>query len=173
MKDLIKKYREQKIFSNLNIILVSLVLAFWVNFLILDESNLGQKLKVSVINSQSTNIKSDIYIERLEESLYIIANKDINNLSTLSLSLIYNPENTSLIDLKSKFWDIANLTNTPWVSSIILTTSKATKITKWSKLIQFNINKKEAIVENINIVNANFKDINNEHYLLSTSWITY
>lgn len=173
MQDFIKKYREHKLFSNLNIVLASLVLAFWVNFLILDWTNLWQSLKVSIVNTNVIENKSDISIEKFNEKLYIISNKEINEINNLSLSIIYNPENITLSKLKSSFWDVVNLTNTTWISSIILTADKWTIVKKWDKLIQININKKEEKAENINIINANFKDINNEHYLLSTSWITF
>lgn len=173
MKDIIKEYRNYKLFSNLNIVLASIVLAIWINFLLIDWTNIGKSLKASVLNTKITENKSDIYIEKVEKEFYIISNKDINQVTNLSFSLAYNPDNTKILSINSSFWDIVNLSNTPWISSIILTTENNVDIKKWDKLIKFDIEKDEEIAENINILNANFKDINEEQFLLSTSWITF
>lgn len=173
MKDIIKKYQNQKLFSNLNIILTSLVLAFWINYFLVDWTDIGKNLKTSVLNSKTIENKSDLSIEKNENEFFIISNNDINQISNLSLSLAYNPENISITDMNSSFWDIINLSNTPWFSSIILTTEKVIDIKRWDKLIKLNVEKKEETTENINVLNANFKDINEEQFLLSTSWITF
>jgi len=173
MKNILKKYHKHKLITNLNIILLSLMLAFWINFLIFDWSNLSKNLKASIIDSNINNIKSDISIEKYNDKLYLISNKSINNLSDLSLTLIYNPKNTIIKDVSSNIWNIVNLSNTPWISSLILTSDKPSIIEIWDKIVEISIFKQNNTPENLNIVNANFKDINNEHFLLSTSWITF
>lgn len=173
MQDILKKYRKNKILSNLNIVLASLVLAFWINFILIDWTNVGQNIKSSVLNSEIQNNKSDISIEKLNDNIYVTANKNISKVESLSFSLTYNPDNIIITDIKSEFWDIVNLANTKWINSIILTSLKETDIKIWDKLSIINITKKDNKSENINIINANFKDINSEHYSLSTSWITF
>lgn len=173
MKDIISKYKKNKLLTNVNIILTSLVLAFWINFVLIDWTDLGQNLKTSVLNSQTQEAKSDISIENIENELFIISNKNINNLESLSLSLVYNPENINISEINSNYWDIINLSNIEWINSLILTSEKEINIKSWDKLIKISLNKKEEKSENINILNANFKDNTWEHFLLSTSWITF
>jgi hypothetical protein len=75
--------------------------------------------------------------------------------------------------MNSSIWDITNLSNTPWMSLLLLTNKSLIDIKKWDKLIKLNIEKKNISAENINILNANFKDWNEQQFLLSTSWITF
>lgn len=173
MKDIIKKYQNHKLFTNINIILASLVLAFWINFILIDWTDIWEYLKVSILNTQIIENKSDLYIEKQGNDFFVVSNKTINQVSNLSLSLAYNPENITIWDVSSSFWDVINLSNTDWISSIIFTADENTNINPWDKLIKLNIVKKEEKTENINILNANFKDINDQQFLLSTSWITF
>ena len=169
-KNIINKY---KLFSNLNIILASLVLAIWINIFLVDWTNVGQNLKTSVLNSQTQEQLSDISVENENWDLYIVSNKNINSLSTLSLSLTYDNENIIIWEVNSNIWDVINLTNTPWISSVILTSEAISDIKKWDRLVKIKINKIIKKSENLNIINANFKDINGEQFLLSTSGITF
>lgn len=173
MNKIIKKHHKNKLFSNVNIVLASLVLAIWLNIFLVDWTSVGQSLKTSVLNSQTTEKLSDLSIEKEEWDLYIVANKNIKSVSTLALSLTYNPENVVIWEVNSNLWDVVNLTNTPWISSIILTSEAISDIKNWDRLIKIIINKSENKSENLNIINANFKDINNEQFLLSTSGITF
>lgn len=173
MKDIVKKYQNHKLFSNLNIVLASLVLAFWLNYILINWTDIGKYLNASVLNSQIIENKSDLFIEKIENDFFIISNKNINQVNNLSLSLAYNPENISILDINSSFWDVINLSNTDWISSIIFTAENVVDIKRWDKLIKLNIEKKELKSENINILNANFKDKDEQQFLLSTSWITF
>lgn len=173
MKDIMKKYKKQKIMTNVNVVLASFVLALWFNFMFFWSSNISQYLTANVLGTEIKEVKSDITIEKIENEYYIVTNKNINLISTLSLSLIYNPENVWLWNIESNFWDIINLSNTEWISSIILTTNSETNAIVWDKIIKIKLNKTQNIWENINIINANFTDINKEQYLLTTSWITF
>lgn len=173
MTDIMKKYKKQKFMTNINIVLASFVLALWVNFMFFGSSNLSQYLTTNVLGTEIKEVKSDISIEKFENEYYIVTNKNINLINSLSLSLIYNPENVSVTKIESSFWDIINLSNTPWISSIILTTNWKTSAFVWDKIIKLELNKNQQISENINIVNANFTDINKDHFLLTTSWITF
>ena len=173
MKDIIKKYNKHKLFSNVNIVLASLVLAIWRNIFLVDWTNVWQSIKTSVLNSKTAEKKSDLSIENVDWYLYVVANKNVSSVSTLSLSLTYNPENVVVWEVSSNLWDIVNLTNTPWISSIILTSEAISDINIWDKLIKIVVNKSENKSENLNIINANFKDTNDEQFLLSTSGITF
>lgn len=172
MQDIINKYKKHKIVNNVNIILASLVIAFWINFMIYD-TNIWESLKTSVLNSEINEAKSDISITKQWEFLFLVTNKQTNNVKNLSLSLTYNPENIEISEIKSDLWDVVNLSNTPWISSIILSSDKELNLNPWDKIIKISATKKEEKSENLNIINANFKDSNDEIFLLSTSWITF
>jgi len=173
MKDFIKKYQNYKLFTNINIILASLVLAIWINFLLIDWTNIGQSLKTSVLDSQVGNKLADIYLQKTNNDIFLIANRNIKDINTLSLSLNYNPENLTITEMNSELWQIAKLWNTPWINSIIVSTKAPKDIKKGDTIIKIIYTKKLQISENINLVNANFSDVNNEQYLLSTSGITF
>jgi len=173
MQDILKKYKKKKFHSNITIILTSLVLAIWINFLLVDGTNLWQNLKASVLNSEIQNNKSDLSIENINNNLYLIANKNINQIETLSFSLSYNPQNIEINSIDSEYWDIVNLSNTPGINSIILTSDNLINIKKWDKLTLIKVSKIKNVAENLNIINANFKDNWLDRYELSTSWITF
>ena len=173
MKDFIKKYQNHKMFTNINIVLASLILAIWVNFLLIDWTNISQNLKASVLNSQVWNELADIYLKNINWEIFLISNKNINNINSLSLSITYNPENTTVSEISSDFGEVLNLWNTPWMNSIILNAKSWKNIISWDKILKMSISKKNQNSENINILNANFSDTKKEQYLLSTSWITF
>lgn len=174
MKDFVKKYQKNKLFSNVNIVLASLVLAFWINVFVINWTDIGSKLKTSVLNSTETKeIKSNIYIQKIENEYFVISDKSINDARSLSLSFTYNPENVEISSFDSSYWDVTNLSSTPWISSLIITWENNISLWKWDKLLKIDIIKKEDKSENLNILNANFIDTSNDHYELSTSWITF
>ncbi len=173
MKDFIKKYQNHKLMTNVNIVIASLVLAVLINVFVVDWTNIGQSLKTSVLNSKVGVEKADIYLQKIDNELFLVANKNMANLDNLSLSIIYNPENVTITDIRSELWQIANLSNDKWISSIILSTDKVKNISRWEKVLKIVTNKKEEKSENINIVNANFTDNNKWQFLLSTSGITF
>ena len=83
MKDIIKKYHKHKLFTNLNIVLVSLVMAIWINFFLVDWTQIWQNLKASVLNTQVNENLSDISIENIDNSLYIVANRNMSKINNL------------------------------------------------------------------------------------------
>lgn len=173
MKDFIKKYQNHKLMTNVNIVLASLVLAVLINVFVVDWTDIGKSLKTSVLNSKVGVEKADIYLQKIDNELFLVANKNMANLDNLSLSIIYNPENVTITDIRSELWQIANLSNDKWISSIILSTDKVKNISRWEKILKIVTSKKEEKSENINIVNANFTDNDKWQFLLSTSGITF
>lgn len=173
MKDIFKKYHHHKIASNINIILASLVLAIWINIFLIDWTDIWNSLKTSVLNSNFSEQKSDIYLINENTKLVIKSNKNIKSLTDLSLSITYNPDNLELSEINSSIWDVINLSNTPWINTILITSKNGINISKWDNLLNITAIKKSNKSENLNIINANFKDNKNEQFLLSTSGITF
>ena len=174
MYDILKKYKHQKNISNLLIIFVSLIIAFLVNFFLLDSTDLWKNLKSSLLNSNEIELKSDIYLTKNSDKIEINAWKNINNCKTLSLSLVYNPENIVIENISSIIdADITKIWNIAWFESIIINFKNNKNINKNEKILELKIKKLEEKTENLNTINANFKDINWEIYLLTTSWLTF
>ena len=173
MQDILKKYKNHKIITNLWMIISSLILAFAINFLLIDSTNIWKNLKTSLLNSNNIEIKSDIYLNKTSDNIEILAGKVINNPETLSLSLIYNPENIIIENILSEDLEVIRMWETKWLDSIIINFKNNWKISKHQKIIEFKTKKIKEKTENINIINANFKDTTWEIYLLTTSWITF
>lgn len=174
MKDIIEKYQKHKTYSNLGIIAASLVLALSINFLILEPSNIAQNLKTNVIEANSQENKADIYLENKSWDIVLLTGKQINNLSNITLSLAYNPENVSISEIVS--WLKSNvqiLSNTPWISTILVDFSEALSFESSEEIIKIITTKKESTSQQLNIINANFTDNTWEVYMLTTSWITF
>ncbi len=175
MKDFIKKYHNKKIIWNLWIVAASLVMAVAINFFVIDWSDLWNNLKASVINSKNIekNNKADIYIETNKSKIQIKNSKEMNNVDNISFSLIYNPENINIIWYQSEYWEVTKLwTANSWLNNFIIKT-EGQKIDKSSSVLEIEISKNNENSEQLNIINANFKDIENQRYQLTTSWITY
>lgn len=173
MNNFLKKIKNKKYFSNTNIIIISLIVAIFINFFILNWSQIEQNLKASIINSQLWINQWDIYLSKNERWINMLTNKSINDMNNFSFTINYNPKNITIISIESTFWEIAILWDTPWMNLIMLTANNIKNIKKWDKILKINIKKNKEISENINITNANFSDYKNEKYLLTTSWITF
>jgi len=174
MIDFIKRYQNNRMITNLNIVVLSFVLALWINFFVIDWTSFWKSLKASVLNSQTeVVIKADVYLENDSDWLSLVTWKNISDLNNISVSFTYNPDNLEITEISSDIWEIVNIANNPWINSIILTTNQIKNIKSWEKLLSLKINKKESVSENINVINANFSDTNWQTYSLSTSGLTF
>jgi hypothetical protein len=174
MKDIFKKYKKHKLLSNIWVVAASLVLAFGINVFLIDGTQVGQNLKANVLQPISQEESADIFVIKQWSSFVLKSSKNINNPVNLSLSLIYNWENINISELTSQFWDIVTLQNEPWINSMIVNMKTWTNVKANEDIIKFLAEKQdETKVENINVINANFKDNTNELYFLSTSWTTF
>ena len=99
MKDFLKKYHNKKTIPNIGIVLTSLVLAFWINFLLIDWTEIWNNLKTSVLDIETTEAKSDLYIENWVNTLIIKNSKDMQQLKNISLWLTYNPSEVEIISI--------------------------------------------------------------------------
>lgn len=172
--DIIKKYKTHKKISNLSIIWISLVLALGINFLVINNTGITSNLKTSILENKAKNDLWDIYMESQWNSIIVKSSKQINNVTNITLSISYNPENISIKKIFPKYnWEISNISNVEWLSTIILDYSESNNIKDNEKIITINAEKKIKQTENINIVNANFTDKDNNTYELTTSWVTF
>lgn len=172
MKDFMDKYKKNKIIWNIWIVMFSLILAFWINIFLIDSTNMWDWLKTSILNATDKTQKADLYLEKIGNKIILKNSKNINDSQNLFLSISYNPENIKNIDVTSDINTPNIISQNTWISSIILNTNWKT-YKKNDRILEIIVEKKEEKIENINIINANFKDTTWEIYKLTTSWITF
>ena len=172
--DIFKKYKKHKKISNISIVTISLVVAIWVNFFVLNQTDFSKNLKTSVIESNQKKNLSDLYLENNNWKILLKTSKQLNNIKNLSLSFVYNPENIELENLKA-IWnsEVENISNTDWISTIFINFQDKKTIKNWENILEINPIKKEQKSEQINLINSNFTDNSWENFLLTTSWITF
>lgn len=175
MKDFLKNYKKRKIISNTWVIFASLVLALWINFFLIDSTNLWNSLKASVLNSTSNKDLSDVYLVKNWDKISLKNSKKMENIENLSLSFNYNPENIKIEKISSSIeWiNILNLANDPWINSLIIKFSWNKNINLWTNIIDITTSKKIEKSESLNLINANFTDTKWTNFSLSTSGISF
>jgi hypothetical protein len=173
MKDILKKYKKHKTFTNIGIVVTSLVLAIWFNLFLIDGSNLGNSMKASVLETKIKNNRADIYWEYSENTIKVFSSKNMNNVKNLSLSFTYNPVNVEIISKTSDSAEIIELSNENGINTIVLNYNQEKNILKNDTILSIYSKKTENISEQLNIFNANFTDTTSENFLLSTSGITF
>lgn len=178
MDDIIEKYKIKKRNKNIAIVLTSLMLAIWINFWVFSPWA-GQMLKANVLWTQIDS-KANLSIEKIDNDykniLNIKANKNLNSLKSLSLSIVYNPEKVSIDNISTNYEGakLVMMSDNKWFKSIIITFKNPENIKNWSELVQILWQKNQIeVIENINLINANFIDSTWETYTLSTSWTDF
>ena len=172
MKDIFKTYNKQKKISNIWIIVTSLALAIWVNFFVIDGSNLWDTMKANVLEVKTQNELADIYPEINGNFIDIYANQNMNNVKNIAISFSYNPNNVWVLSINS-IDEIIALSYEKWIQSLLVNYSEQTDILAWDKILTIETIKHKSQSEQLNIFNANFTDLSGENYLLSTSGITF
>lgn len=173
MKDIFKKYKKQKRFSNVWVVVTSLVLAIGINFLVLEWSNFGNSMKANILEVKTQNQQSDIYATLNNNNVDIFSNQNMNDVKNISMSLSYNPNNVGLLLNDEENSDIIRLSDEKWIQSILINYTPEKNILAWDKLFSVETSKLNQTSEQLNIFNANFTDSQGENYLLSTSGITF
>jgi hypothetical protein len=174
MKDFVKEYKQKRLIWNIWIITISLILALWINFFILDWTNLWNSLKASIFDVNIEENKADFYLESNWNSITVKNSKTMQTPTSVSLSLVYNPEILEISEISSSLWDITILwEKNTWNETILLNLNWATDITANTSILQVDTIKKEEVSTQINMVNANFTDSTENQYNLTTSGITF
>jgi len=130
-----KQFKKQQIFSQISFVFAALVLGFWINSFVLNWQYWNQ-LKTSLLESnQVIEKKADIYIEKDWDSsrLQIKAGKDIKQVKSLSLSLIYNAEQINIKDIfsKIKWTKLVKIENEKWVATLIINFDDIKNVKSW------------------------------------------
>jgi hypothetical protein len=170
----IQRYKREKFVWNLWIIAFSLILALWINFLLLDNTSIWKSLKASILDVNQSENKSDLYLENTWNSIIVKNSKTIQDTISISLSLVYNPEILELREIITDLWNAYPLWEiNVWSDIITIELSQAQDILENTKILEINYTRKEQASINLNMVNANFTDTNEENYHLTTSGIIF
>ena len=173
MIDIIKRYRKHNLIKNAWLVAVSLVMAFGINFFVSD-SSLWQKLQISVINSWENSSNWDVYLQKNENGMSLIASKDMLKVKSISLSIAYNPTSLKIDNITQNLeWNMINQENDKWLVTLVLNTKIPVDLEKWDSIFTIKATKTQEKIENINVINANFTDENDEVFLLSSSGVEY
>lgn len=173
MVDILKKYRKKKNIQNIWLVLASLALAIWINSFVFKDTNVADNLKTNINETVVKENNADLYIEKSKDIYKIKVWQDMQNVENISFSLTYNSDNLKIDSMEwwSENIDIMNLSNYPWVNTVVINLDDATNFSKWEEIITLRITKSNEIIDSINVISANFTDSEWETYLLSTSWI--
>lgn len=173
MKDFLKKYHKRRIIWNSLMVLWAFVFALSINFFLIDETDFWKNLKTSVLDAWDMSEKADLYLENNSKNILLKNNKKINNLTDFSVSFTYNPEIISIEDIKSSYGEINILwEKSEWIITIILN-AKWKNIEKNNNILELKIKKLKEESTNLNLLNANFKDSENQEFKFTTSWLTF
>ena len=173
MKDIFKKYKKKKKVSNIWVVVTSLVLAIGVNFFVLEWSDFWNSMKANILEVKMQNEQSDIYWVLNNNYIDIFSNQNMDDVKNISMSLSYNPNNVGIFIVEDNTSDVLMLSDDKWIQSVLINYSPEKDILAWDKLFSVETSKLNQTSEQLNIINANFRDNQGENYLLSTSGITF
>ncbi len=173
MKDFLKKYHKRKLTSNLFIVVAALIMAFAINFMLIDGTNFWKNLKTSVLDIKNNEKKADIFLQEINKKIHLKNSKNIENMTSFSISISYNPENIELKNIKSNLWEVSILWDkNDWIINIILNSNwKNLNINE--DILEIDIEKKVEKQVWINLVNGNFTDKTGEKFELTSSGIVF
>lgn len=172
--NILKKYKKHKKISNISIVAISLVVAVWINFLFFNTSTILPNLKANILQNEINKNIWDIYLTKYNNDIFLKTSNNIDNIESLSLSLIYNPENLKIIEIIPRLnAETLKISNTPGISTIILNYKEVSNIKAWERIFTIKVEKKDNIKESLNIINSNFTDSNNNTFELTSSSVSF
>lgn len=174
MPDFLKEYKREKWLSIFWIIWVSLVLALWINFFVLDTTDIGKNLKASILDVNNVWSKADFFLETNWNTIKLKASKTMQKPTNVSVSIAYNPEKLEVSDITTDLWDLIKLgVDDSGYQTFMINMDWTKDIVADSNVITITPIKKDNISTQINLVDANFIDNTWETYKLTTSGITF
>ena len=173
MKDILTNYKKHKIFQNIFLVISSLVLAIAIHIFIIDSDNI-QFLKTNVLESSSSYNNSDIYLEKAENQEIILKNsKSMDNVKSISFSLFFDEDALTIKNISPQAnGDISIISQSGGIAQYIVSFDSAQDLTQNTEFARIST---EKLQENavINISSAQFYDLEDKSYLLSSSGIHF
>lgn len=173
-KDFMKKYNRQRIASNIWVVVTSLVLALWINFYLLDQTEIWQNLTASILNVNQNETRANLYLENNSSKILLKSSATLQQPVSLSVTLVYNPENLEINGVTTNFWDASFLWEMgTWFDTVLLIMNGTRDIYAGDTVLEIFYSKKVEGSVGLNMLNANFVDANEEQYSLTTQWVTF
>jgi predicted membrane protein len=175
MKDIFKKYHRHKIITRISLLSLSVILAVSINVFMLSWNN-ATMLKASILDvSQKSWDKIDFQWIYKDTILSFSTNKAMQNVTQFSYSLAYNPDEIIIWDTSSIFvWENVRFEENSWYITVIFTPKTPINFNTWDVIHSYEIERIDQLFTwIINVVNANFTDIDENTYLLTTEWIIF
>lgn len=129
MKDIIKEYKKQNFLKNSGIVVTSLALAFGVHTLIFD-GQISRYIKANVLEAGTETQNSDLYFSHESGLLTLRNGKSMNEVTSLSFSLVYDASKIQISDFHSPLAgvSITPLVNEPGLATYIINFANAQDI---------------------------------------------
>lgn len=177
MQDFIEKYKKKNLFTHISLLSLSFVLALSIHVFIKDTS-FTQNLKWNVLESTTFSENTgDLSLQTVSnETQSVILNKKLQNISRLSFSLSFNPENLTILSVLSSESTPSNIeiiSNTPWFVTVLASFATPISIETPTELFRVQTEKKDETMSFINIIQANVTNTSNEISNLSSSGIDF
>lgn len=141
------------------------------------DGKVGNYLKSSVLDIHGVEQISDVYGRVSEDRTNILlgTQRPMKDVTTLSLSLTYDDTNVSLDEIKTTIdgSDITILSNEPGLRTLFITFDSPKILDGESDFLSIDITKNKTGTAYLNVLNANFRDIEENEFLLSTSGIMF
>ena len=175
MKDLFQNYHKHKVLSNIGLLAISAVLAVSVNMFMLSGST-GATLKANVLEASGQAAAwVDFMAHHTPKAIRFTNSQQMLAVKELSFSLAYNHELLSLGEYNSSLAgaQVSVIENNDGFSSYLMSFASPINIPAESTIIDLSYTKSSDETVHFNIINVNFKDTQDESYLLSTQSIIF
>lgn len=175
MDDFFKRHKKRKMMEHSIIALSAFVFALWIHALLMT-NNIQTWLQASLLwtDMQSTQKEADLSLAYENSSIKLFTQKNIDDLSSLSFSILMNPESWSLDleNIQSPYMDLQIENNTPGVYFINIFLDTDQSLVAGTEILTFPYTQLNDEAQYFNLIEANFTDSSGEKYLLSTTWTT-
>lgn len=177
MKDIFRAYKRHNFLHHLWLLSFSLVASIAINMIFF--SDISPQLltwnSLWVAESQVESRSWDIRMEVVENVLKFYNTQGIQEVKEVSISLAYDPDNTSFLEYIStdSSINISQIQNESGFITYILSYNESLSISSDTLLFEVSLQKLTDTPSFINTININFKDDTDKIYLLSSSGIIF
>lgn len=175
MKDLFKSYHRKKVLTNLWILSLSAIFAVSINMTLLGWQT-WENLKANVLEISEQDVSMPNFIAQNDGEKVIFSTSWIlQNVSSISFSLAYNPEILELQESISPLVgsQIAAIENDEGYINYMINISENITIDEGSQLLTIPYERVWSGTIHMNVVNANFSDSAENVFFLSSEGIMF
>lgn len=177
MQDFIEKYKKKNLFTHISLLSLSFILALSIH-VFLKDSSFTQNLKWNVLEQTTFSENTgDLSLQTISnESQAVMLNKKLQNISRLSFSLSFNPENLTILSVlpsENIPSSVEIISNTPGFVTVLASFKTPISAENPVELFRIQTEKKDDTISFINLIQANTTSTSNEISDLSSSGIDF